>query len=341
MSKSSLGRMTILASVPYPTPNFAPIWLAEILGYGADEGLDLSVQLSGSPKASVNDLIAGNGDMTFVNVVFSLLLRDEGVPYVPFYSFVRRQNRAFSVPKDSAIRSLADLRGKTVGLHYDDPELFRFARAALIGAGVDPDREVSFKPLPGSPLDGPRMAGALKANEVQAIWQLDVLAGFLEVEGVPVRLLPAPDIDRLTPSSCLETMDEYLKTRPDAYGAVGRAIAKSTLFTIVNPEAAVRLIWKTYPQSAPRAGDDPDKALRRELAALKVRLAGQRIEGTRIPKWGAISREEMSEWQDFLLATEAIKTRRDPGIYYSDALVEQFNAFDPEPVIARAKAFQI
>ena len=341
MSKPSLGRLTILAPVPYPTPNFAPIWLAEILGYGAEEGLDLNVELSDNPKTSVNAVVAGKGDMTFVNIVFSLLQRDEGIPFVPFYAFVRVQNRAFSVPKDSPIKSLSDLRGKTVGLHYDDPELFQFARAALIGAGVNPDSEVSFKPLPGSPLDGPRMAKALRDGDVQAVWQLDVLAGFLEVEGVPVRLLPAPAIDRLTPSSCLETLDDRLKARPEAYAAVGRAVAKATLFAITNPEAAIRLMWKTYPGTAPRAGDDPARALRRELAALKVRLAGHRIDGARVPKWGAISRQEMVDWQDFLLSTKAIKTRRDPAIYYSDALVAQFNAFDPAPVIASAKNFKV
>lgn len=343
MSKASLGRMTILAPVPYPTPNFAPIWLAEILGYGAAEGLDLKVEPGGSPKAAVNAIVAGKGNSAFVNIVFSFLQRDRGISLAPFYAFVRLQNRAFSVPIHSPIKSLADLRGKTVGLHYDDPELFQFARSALIDAGVNPETEVSFKPLAGSPLDGPRMAKALTDNEVQAIWQLDVLAGFLEVEGVPVRLLPAPAIDRLTPSSCLMAMADRLEARPDAYGAVGRAVAKATLFAITNPEAAISLMWQTYPEIAPRASDDPAKALRRELAALKVRLAGHRIEGARVARWGAISRHEISDWQDFLLATKAIKTRRDPGIYYyyTDEMVSQFDDFDPAPVIARAEAYKV
>jgi NitT/TauT family transport system substrate-binding protein len=339
MSKPSLGRMNIAASVPCPTPNFAPIWLTEILGYGAEEGLDLKVTICGSPSGAVDAVVAGTADMTFVNIVFSLLRRDEDVPFVPFYAFVRMQNRSFSVPRDSAIKSLVDLRGKIVGLHFDDPELFQFARAALIGVGVNPDTEVSFMPLPGSPLDAPRMAKSLRDNEVQAVWQLDVLEGFLEAEGVPVRRLPAPAIDRLTPSSCLETLDDCLKARPEAFGAVGRAVAKATLFASTNPEAAIRLMWKAYPESAPRGAADAVAAMRRELAALKVRLRGHRIEGARVPKWGAITRQEMSDWQDFLLGSGAIKTRRDPAIYYSDSLVPQFNAFDPEPVIARARNF--
>jgi hypothetical protein len=46
----------------------------------------------------------------------------------------------------------------------------------------------------------------------------------------------------------------------------------------------------------------------------------------------------MAAWQEFLLETRAIRQRRDPSAYYSDALVEGFNAFDPGCVVARASA---
>jgi hypothetical protein len=46
----------------------------------------------------------------------------------------------------------------------------------------------------------------------------------------------------------------------------------------------------------------------------------------------------MAAWQDFLLDTRAIETRRDPLVYFSDALVEEFNAFDPDPIVAKANS---
>ena len=98
-------------------------------------------------------------------------------------------------------------------------------------------------------------------------------------------------------------------------------------------------MWERYPDSAPGAGDDPERAFRRELAALKVRLEGHGIDSAPIPKWGAISAGEMAAWQEFLLATKAIETRRDPSVYFSDALVGEFNAFDPDPVIVEANGY--
>lgn len=335
----NLGTLSVLAPVPHATTNFAPVWLADALGYAAAEGLDYRVVIAESPKDAVEGVIAGDGDCTFVNIVFTLLTRERGIPLVPFYAFVRNQNRGFSVPVDSPIKTLADLRGTTIGLHYDDPELRQFAHAALTGAGVDPETDVTFVPLPGSPLDAPKMAAPLRDGTVQAVWQLDVFAGFMAVEGVPVRLLPAPMIDKLTPTSSFNALENTVESRSAAFGALGRAIAKATIFTLANPGGAIRLMWDRYPDSAPGTGDDSDRAFRRELAALKVRLEGHRIDHASIGKWGAISAGEMAAWQEFLLGTKAIETRRDPSVYFSDALVAEFNAFEPAPVIAEAKAY--
>jgi len=338
---SPLGRIKILASVPHVTANFAPIWLAKGLGYTEAEGLDVEIEIAGSPKQAVEGVIAGHGDLSFVNIVFCFLACDRGVAYHPFYAFVRRQNRSFSVPEASPIRSLGELRGKVIGLHYDDPELRAFARAALVGAGVDPDRDVTFKPLAGSPLDAPRMAAVIRGGEVQAIWQLDVLRGLMAGEGVPLRRLSAPAIDGLTPSSCLEAMASSLARRPEAFGAIGRAVAKATLFALTNPAAAVRILWRHHPDAGPQHGEDAEHVFRRELAALKVRLESQHIEGSPDPRWGAITEREIASWQDFLLSTKAIATRRPTSAYYSNAMVDAFNAFDQRAVIEAARAASV
>ncbi len=330
---------TVLAPVPHATTNFAPVWLVDALGYAAAEGIDYRVELAGTPKNAADGVERGLGDTTFINVVFTLLARDRGVPLRPYSGFVRTQNRSFSVPEASPIRSIAELRGKTIGLHYDDPELFEFARAGLRAAGVDPEKDVTFRTLPGTPLDAPRMAAAIRAREVDAIWQLDVLAGFMAAEGEPLRLLPSALMDSLTPSSSFNALDESLERRAAVFGAFGRALAKATLFALTNPDAAIRLVWERYPEAAPPPGDDRQRAYRRELAALAVRLEGHRIDAAPVRRWGAISAAEMAAWQDFLLRNGALKTRRPPQAYYSDGLVDAFNEFDADAVVAEARGF--
>ena len=58
------------------------------------------------------------------------------------------------------------------------------------------------------------------------------------------------------------------------------------------------------------------------------------------PRWGAISAGEMVAWQNFLLASGAIRRRLDPAIYFNASFVDRINEFDAGEVRVRARAFR-
>lgn len=333
----SLGSLKVLSPTPYVPAGYAPVLMAQSVGYAAEEGLDLQVVGHGSPRQSIEGCVAGEG-IGFVNMVFNFLIRDRGHPFRSFFSIARKQNRSFAVPVDSPIRGLADLKGKVIGLHF--PDLLDFAHAALAGEGLDPERDVRFVPLPGSPLDEDKMVASVRADEVQAIWQIDLNYGLFATAGIPLRRLPAPAIDGLTPSACLYARDDLLLARPEAFAALGRAVAKGTLFAMTNPEATVRLLWRDVPQARPRPGDE-ERVMRRDLAVLRDRLALSGIEDAPDPRWGAITLAEAARWQDFMLATRAIKTKRAPQEYFTAEHVRHYNDFDTQAVIRQARNFKI
>ena len=333
----SLGSLKVLAPVPYVPAGYAPVLMAQSMGYAAEEGLDLRVVGHGSPKQSIEGCVAGEG-VGFVNMVFNFLIRDRGQPFRSFFSIARKQNRSFAVPVDSPIQGLAELKGKVIGLHF--PDLLDFAHAALAGEGLDPKRDVRFVPLPGSPLDEEKMVASVRAGEVQAIWQIDLNYGLFATAGVPLRRLPAPVIDRLTPSACLYARDDLIAQRPEAFSALGRAVAKGTLFALTNPAATVRLLGRDVPEARPRPGDEA-RVMRRDLAVLRDRLALSGIEDAPDPRWGAITLAEVEHWQDFMLATQAIKSRRAPREYFTAEHVGHYNDFDAQAVIRQAREFKI
>ena len=335
---SRSGKITVLVPAPRMTTGFAPIWLVKALGYDTAEGIAVGFDLagSGSPRSAVEAVVAGRGDMTFVNIVFPLLGLDRDVRLLPFYGFVRKQNRSFSVLRESSIRTLNALKDRVVGLHFDDPQLTEFAEAVLVGAGLDPGRDVRLVPLPGSPLDAARMAAALRDGKVDAVWQLDIFTGLMAAEGVALRHLPATS-DALSPSSTLVAMQQSLERRGELFGAMGRAVAKATVFVMSNPEAAIRLVWREFPGSRPQQAEDAEQAWRRELAALKVRLEGQRIDDQRVKKWGAITAVEIEGWLGFLRKSGTVSGRLVAPDCFHDALVPDFNAFDAEEVAREAR----
>lgn len=333
----TLGSLKVLAPVPHVPAGYAPVLMAQSLGYAAEENLNLQVVAAGSPRQSIEGALAGEG-VGFVNMVFNFLVRDRGQPFRSFFSVARKQNRSFAVPLDSPIARLADLKGKVIGLHF--PDLLDFANAALAGEGLDPKRDVRFVPLPGWPFDEGRMVGAVRANKVQAVWQLDLNYGLFATAGLPLRRLPASAIDRLTPAACLYGRDDLIHARPEVYAALGRAVAKGTLFAMTNPEATVRLLWRDVPEARPTPQDEA-RVMRRDLAILKDRLAISAIEDSPDPRWGAITRKEIEVWQGFMLRTKAIAKRREPEEYFATGLVDRFNDFDAQAVIQQARAFRL
>jgi NitT/TauT family transport system substrate-binding protein len=219
------------------------------------------------------------------------------------------------------------------------------ARAVLVDEGIDPNTELKFVPLPGFPyagqvIDTKQMAEALHAGEIQAIWNLDINYALFAAEGIFLTRLPAPrSLDRLSPASCLFTNDAFLSSHSGVLAKFGRSLARATLFAFTNPEAAIRLLWNLEPKARPTAEGAP-QALERDLASLRTRLENQRFEKTRVPRWGAISREEVSEWQEFLLRTKAISHAEDPLSYFEESLVDSFNDFSAERVICHAREFR-
>jgi NitT/TauT family transport system substrate-binding protein len=331
-----MERLRLLVPLSHIWPGYAPIALVRALGYDHEEGIEVDNIPVGSPTHALRGVVDGDGDMTFINTAFGFVARDQKEPLRMFYAFARRTNRSFAVPADSPIRSIRDLKGGRIASQYKD--LHYLAHAALRDEGIDPDRDVTFVDWCG-PFDRTdRMAEALRTNQVQALWQLDITYGLFAAEGLALHKLPAYSLDRLTPSASIYAHDRATKERGAVLGAYGCALAKATLFAMTNPGAAVRLVWQHVEATRPHP-DDEKKALLRDCAALKARLENSRPEDGPDKRWGAITLSEIANWEAFMLRTDAIHIRRPPTEYYTDALIERFNALDRKAVISIAKQF--
>ncbi len=331
-------RMEVLVPLSHIGPGHAPIALIPALGYDRDEGLEVVNTPVGLPSRALEGVVTGTGDATFVNTAFGFAARDLGKPFKMFYAFARRMNRSFAVAADSPIATIADLKGARIALHYND--LGYVARAALTDEGVDPDRDVTFVDWRGSFDEAEGVVDAMRAGAIDAVWLLDVAYGLFPAAGLALRRVPSRTLDRLTPSASIYAQDRRLSEEAEKFAAYGRALAKATLFTLSNPEAAVRLVWKHIGATRPEPAAEAS-ALRRDLAVLRGRLENLGIGDVSTERWGAISESEIAGWQDFMLATHAIRNRRPPGEYFDGSLISRFNAFDVRPVVAAARSFAL
>jgi NitT/TauT family transport system substrate-binding protein len=335
----SLKPFTLLSPLPYLTAGFAPIVAMKELGFDKDEGLDVEVRDMGIPGNAYRGLLNREGDATFINTIFTFLTRDKGSDMRICGAYARHQNRSFVVPEDSPVRTIEELKGATLGLFSMDHE--EFAEAALQAHGVDPKRDVRFQNYRTTKsYDADKMAAALKKGEIKAIWLLDITYGLLAVEGVKVRRLPSKAVDRLRPSSAVCTNDEVLAKRTEDLARLNRAIARGTVFSHANPDAAIRLVWKYEPRTRPTPREE-QRALERDRIGLKVRLQNHGIEDPNKPNLGGVAAPEVEAWRDFLFDTRAIAKKLPIDDYYTTATLGLTNDFDAPALVKLAREFKI
>lgn len=330
---------TVRVCLPIPLHAIVShLLLPEPLGYAEEEGLRLTFHVVDGPEAAVVGVAAGDFDVAIANTVFAFRLRERGLPVKAFYSTCRAVYRSFAVPVDSHISRIADLKGHTVGTDY--PDLLDLAYPTLRDGGLVPEEDVIFVarsiPIPGMAPTAQEIDRVANGG-LDAVWVLACAYEMLVVEGVELRRLPAPTLDRLTPSEFLFAREDMLARNPEVLSGLGRAVAKASLFCQADPEAAVKVVWQHFPQAGPAPGDHR-RALLRDVAGLRARTERGLPQHGRVPRWGSITEEEMASWEDFLFVNGGVAARHPLRDYFDNTLVAGFNDFDHELNPSRAEA---
>ena len=308
------------------------------LGYWKQEGLDVTVQPTGGSTEALQALVAGNAQFGQVSPPphMALMTKEPNIKVKAFYGHIVHFHQFPMVLKDSPIQKMSDLKGKAIGVGSLASSAVGYMKALVAEAGLDPNKDVTFLPV-GM---GAQAAMALKMGKVEAISLVDGAYPMIEAAGVPIRQIEPSLLEtKLGAAANFVSMESYLKeNRRDAVG-FARGVAKATLFAETNPEAAIKIHWKIYPESKP-TGMDEKTALAQELKVLRARLQTLRVDNKRIPKWGIILPEEMEANQNAFLVAGIIKSKLNPSVYYTMELLDEINNFDSKTIIEEARKWK-
>jgi NitT/TauT family transport system substrate-binding protein len=262
------------------------------------------------------------------------IIRPQGVKAKFFYTAYQANIYGIAVPEASPVKSIADLKGKKIGVTSMASAGVIVARALTKAAGMNPDSDVSII-VAG---EAAQTAALLKSNQVDALSQFDTQYALTSNAGAKLRLLEHPEI-RKFPSNGFVALEEYLKNNRKEAVALGRGYAKGTVFAIANPEAAIRILWEMYPQTK-ATGKDEATALRDDLITLEARAKNWRYEQVDGKRWGDNVVKNYQDYADWLLAQGIIKTKTDANDLVTNDLLDEIDNFDEKAVIAEAKAYK-
>jgi NitT/TauT family transport system substrate-binding protein len=293
-------------------------------------GVDVDIQLTNA-NAAMQTMLTGKVQFVNMGPAAAVLARAKGAPIKSVYMNIR-ENYNFMVVEDSSpIRTIADFKGKTIGVLSYGSQMVKIFKAVLSEAGLNPDRDVTIVET-GS---GAQAVAALTSHRVDiwGTWDSQIATG--ENIGLKLRRFSSAAAEKLNWGSGYFVRDDYVKSNPQTIIKVMRCVAEGTLFAITNPEAAVRIHWQIYPNSKPTGVSD-EEAMRQALHILETRLAFLKLEPG--AKWGELPPASAEAMVAFMRATGELKADLKVDDLFTNQFVPEINKFDAEAVIAAAKA---
>jgi len=225
----------------------APIFTAVEKGFFKEEGLDVSMVKC--EWANYKDVLAlGGFDITHHLIMMFLKPVEQGLD-VKFTAGIHRGCLRVQAPINGKINSIADLRGKRIGIPGMGTPPFIFANRVLGANGIDPSKEITWRVFPAGEL-----GLAVDKGEVDAVADSEPIGSLLVAEGKVKNVADqAKDAPYKDEYCCAVIVNgKFLAANPKAAAAATRALLKGAKWVEANPAAAARLsVEKGYLASNP------------------------------------------------------------------------------------------
>jgi NitT/TauT family transport system substrate-binding protein len=330
LPKVRIVAATAVLDVTYPT-----MTLPISLGYWKQEGYDVETLAAGGSLQATQQLVGGNAE--FAAASGGAIIQGNGKSNLNLkvVSTISASDWSLAVADDGPIKSVKDLKGKTIGVFNLATGGIAFLNGLLRANGMTPqDIEMVALGMGAAPVE------AMKSGKVAGLIYWGSATASFENAGLKVRKIIGDDWNSY-PEYTLATTQARAEKSPDMLVAVARGIVKSQVFAIANPECAVKLAWKYYP-STRAAGIDEATQFKRDLHSLEANLASnvsayrQFGGGT---AFGNFDVEAFKRLSSFMLSAKQIDAPYDAtklGVAIPD-LTKKINDFDKVAIEKSAK----
>lgn len=327
----------VLASaVLAPKEEVAFYAVAQELGYFAEENLEVTTVNSEGSVAAVQAIASGSADLTAADAGAIIGGAQSNVGVKAIGGLVQNWPWAIATLKDSSITSPEDLKGTNIGVISLASGSAPFARAFVNAFGLDAEADVNLLPVGV----GAQAQAALESGQVDSLALYTQAYAALENAGVELNYFENPsEFDGLR-SITFAASTEAVEADPDVYERFLRAAYKGMLFTAVNPEAAMRIGYKVFPQLLD--GSSVEERLADDLNSLNAWVA------TATPRegnpedftdWGAIPDSDWEATQEYMILAGQLEAKQEIGAIWTDSLLSGANNFDSAAVVQQARDF--
>lgn len=303
------------------------------LGYFYDENINPSLLYTDGSTAALQAVATGSADIAYASSVNIAAAIDKGVPLKAFAGITIKWPYFIGVPKGSSIHSIADLKGKRIGVISLASASYADLRANLKLAGLA-EADVTIVPVGA----GARAAAALNSGDIDAVDSYSDSFTIMRQNGVEFNLLQRPDEMNRLFSVTMVTSQKIFDQKPHELSAFARAAYKGMIYTRLYPESALQLAFKEFPElrgANNSAGIDTQNTAEAMAIALGDSIPTDKPDPETWGKWLDIPNER---WQAVLsFAHETGSTERLLAVkdVWNNSLMPEIYNFDIKTIVKK------
>ena len=230
---SATGDADVTIGLTYiPNVQFAPVYVADAQGLYNDAGVTATVRHHGSDEGLFTALLAGQEDVVIASGDEAVVAASQGLDIVSIGQYYATYPGTVIVPESSDITTLADLKGKTVGIPGEHGANYYATRSAMQSAGLA-EADVTIAPI------GYTQQAAIASGQVDAV------VGFTNNDAVQMRLagleIREIALDPSTPlvSASIITTHKWAEEHPEQARAVVKATTDAMNAIAADPQIAI------------------------------------------------------------------------------------------------------
>src|SRR5262245_51869786 len=249
---------------------FLPVRIARVLGYDREEGIAIEPsELAGGTKA-IEAMLGGSADVAAGSMADAVALAAQGRHVRGFLLVYTRPTEALAIApaRTSALRTIRDLKGRTVGVTAPGSASHQFLNFLLVKNGLSPE-------------DVSTVSVGMASTSISALEHAQVDAAVLLASAIPTFELRNPSnaflADTRTPAGAKQVFgsetfpalgllaeNAWLDNNPDAAQRLVRVLKKAMRWVREQPVERVR---EMIPEDARMTPAEADYRAIREMQA--------------------------------------------------------------------------
>ena len=244
------------------TLSFAPIFVAEKLGYYEDEGVDMQLILVEGTGPAIQALVGGSAEFAAVDSGGTVQPFEKGAPVMSIQANVNKMTMDFALSNDALEKTgiTADtpieekfkaMEGLMIGITSPGAATDLFTRYYLNQAGLKPEVDTRLLAVGA----GPSLSAALKSGQIDGFMLSPPAPQQLEAGGDAKIVISAstgevPGLDNF-PYEVINVTKTFAEKDPETVRAVARALARANNLLIDDLDAAVDALAQHFDQVDP------------------------------------------------------------------------------------------